>query len=99
MGGDLIGKYVIVRCTGAGVHAGVLQSRNGSECILTEARRLWYWVPAGNQKWLSGVATHGLDASSKIGNAINVLLTEICEIIETTEAAELSIRGIKSDER
>ena len=33
----MIGKYVIVRCRDAGVHAGVLESYSGKECVLTES--------------------------------------------------------------
>jgi hypothetical protein len=35
------GKYVIVRTYSAGVFAGNLQSRDGKEVVLTDARRLW----------------------------------------------------------
>ena len=50
----MTGKYVIVRCHDAGVHAGILESYNGREAVLTESRRLWYWKPANKQKYLSG---------------------------------------------
>jgi hypothetical protein len=36
-------KYVIVRTYSAGVFAGQLESRNGREVILRNARRIWYW--------------------------------------------------------
>lgn len=96
----MIGKYVIVRCHDAGVHAGVLEAHEGRECVLTQSRRLWYWKPAGGAKYLSGVANHGLDAASKIGEPVAKLhLTENCEIIECTAAAEASIRESKPDAR
>lgn len=96
----MIGKYVIVRCHDAGVHAGVLQSHAGREAILTSARRLWYWKPAGKAKYLCGVANHGLDESSKVGGAVQCLhLTETCEIIECSVNAKKSILEIKVDER
>ena len=66
----MMGKYVLVRCRDAGVHCGVLQAHNGRECVLTESRRLWYWKPAGGQKFLSGVATHGLHSDTKVGAPI-----------------------------
>ncbi len=92
----MIGKYVIVRCHDAGVHAGILKDYNGRECLLHEARRLWYWKPANNASNLSGVATEGLHPDSKVGAPVNVHLTENCEIIECNSAAEKSIRGIKN---
>ena len=61
----MIGKYVIVRCRDAGVHAGVLESYNGRECVLTESRRMWYWKPADGQKYLSGLAIAGADAAKQ----------------------------------
>lgn len=92
------GKYVIVRCRDAGVHAGVLESHNGRECVLTESRRLWYWKPADKQKFLSGVAVAGLHEDSKVGAPLpRIHLTENCEIIECTAKAEASIRGAKTD--
>jgi hypothetical protein len=94
----MIGKYVIVRCHDAGVHAGVLESYNGRECVLTEARRLWYWKPANKAAFLSGVATEGLHGDSKVGTPVRIHLTENCEIIECTSIAEASLRAIKSHE-
>lgn len=90
----MVGNYVIVRCRDAGVHAGYLESHDGRECVLTESRRLWYWKPADGKAFLSGVAVAGLHRDSKIGAALTRLhLTESCEIIQCSEAAENSIRG------
>ena len=100
MKNGMIGKYVIVRCRDAGVHAGVLEAHEGREAVLTESRRLWYWYPAGGKKFLSGVAVAGLDARSKIGTTVpRIHLTEDCEIIECTAEAERSIREAKDDDR
>ena len=95
---DKIGQYVIVRCRDAGVHAGVLTSATGRACSLTESRRLWYWKPANNATFLSGVAVHGLHSDSKIGEPVDIDLTENCEIIKCTAEAEASIRALKSHE-
>lgn len=95
-----IGKYVVVRCRDAGVHAGILKSRTDRECELTDSRRLWYWMVAGNGAFLSGVATAGLDhAASKVGAPIDVILTENCEVIACTEVAAESIRSAPVYER
>ncbi len=96
----LIGKYVIVRCRDAGVHAGVLAGHEGREAVLHESRRLWYWKPAGKKKYLSGVAVVGLHEDSKLGATLPVLhLTETCEIIGCSPEAEKSIREMKDDDR
>lgn len=86
-----IGRFVIVRCRDAGVHAGILHSRNGRECQLGQSRRLWRWRVKGNKGiTLSDVARVGLDTKdSKVGGPVDILLAENCEIIACTdEAAE-----------
>lgn len=89
---DLTGKYVVVRSRDAGVHAGILASRDGRECSLTASRRLWYWKVANKGAFLSGVATEGLDhGQSKVGAPVDIVLTETCEIIPCNEKAASSI--------
>lgn len=94
----MVGKYVIVRCRDAGVHAGVLEWHHGRECLLSDARRLWYWKPAEGAAFLSGVAFKGLHKDSKVGAPIQVHLTENCEIILCTEVAAKSIAGAPDHE-
>jgi len=99
MNNGMIGKYVIVRCRDAGVHAGVLEAHKGREAVLIDSRRLWYWRPAARKKFLSGVAVAGLDESSKVGATLPRLhLTETCEIILCTDVAVASIRSIRDDD-
>jgi hypothetical protein len=90
-----IGRYVIVRCRDAGVHAGVLVSKKGRSCILKESRRLWYWKTKTGA-FLSAVAKYGLDSSSRVGCEVDIELTENCEIIICTTESEKSIRGMGS---
>ncbi len=95
----MIGQYVIVRCRDAGVHAGVLESHSGRECVLRDSRRLWSWKPRKNKTFLSGVAVTGLHDGSKVGTTLpKIHLTEDCEIIQCTVEAENSIRNIADHE-
>ena len=55
-------KYVIVRTYSAGVFAGTMESRNGQEVVLTNARRLWYWSGAAS---LSQLAVSGTSKPSE----------------------------------
>lgn len=87
----LIGEYVIVRCTNAGVHAGKLEKIYGRTAILSESRRLWRWK-AKREAFLSGVARYGIGDGSVIGGDVFITLTETCEIIRCSEEAEQSIR-------
>ena len=89
----MIGDYVIVRCRDAGVHFGFLESHNGRECVLSDARRLWYWKPKKGS-WLSAVANTGLDSASKVGPPTSKIhLTENCEIILCAYEAVESIKN------
>ncbi len=90
----MVGRYVIVRCRDAGVHTGVLVSYSGRECVLKDSRRLWYFKPANGSAFLSGVAVDGLHEDSKVGKPVEAIhLTENCEIIACSSAAEASIRA------
>ncbi len=92
----MVGKYVIVRCRDAGVHAGILVSKSGRSCVLDQSRRLWYWKPANDASFLSGVAREGLHENSKVGAPITVELTENCEIILCSPKANSSISSFPS---
>lgn len=85
------GAHVIARTYSAGVFAGTLKSRDGKEAVLTDARRIWYWDGAAS---LSELATKGTSKPSGCkfpAPVAEVLLTEVIEIIPTTEAARKSI--------
>lgn len=87
-------NYVIVRTRSAGVFAGYLRERTGSEVVLTNARRLWYWSGAAS---LSELAMSGVKRPNdcKFPVAVDrVVLLEVIEILDTTEAAQLSIAGV-----
>jgi hypothetical protein len=91
----LIGRHVIIRASGAGVHAGVLAAHNGGQVVrLTSSRRLWYWHAACGHS-LTGVALHGLNAGkSKIaGTVADQVILDACEIIATTPEAQASIES------
>ena len=95
-----IGKFVVVRCRDAGVHAGILKARSERQCELTESRRLWRWRVKGNAGiTLSDVARVGLDMKdTKIGAPVDILLTENCEIIACTEEAAANIAQFATHE-
>lgn len=90
----MIGKYVIVRCRDAGVHAGVLESTDGRSCILTDARRLWYWKVNGSGDFLNAIALSGVHSDSKLSAPVaRINLTENCEILQCSDEAERVIRA------
>ena len=89
-----IGRYVICRTRGAGCFAGNVESESGTEVVLTDVRRLWYWEGAAS---LSELATRGTSRPAKCKfpvAMVRVKLTEVTEVIDTTTAAEKSIKEV-----
>jgi hypothetical protein len=90
----MIGKYVIVRTYSAGVHTGVLKSKDGKEVVLSNARRIWYWDGAATLSQLA------IDGTSKPNNCKfpesvpEILLTEAIEIIPCSDVARDSIESV-----
>lgn len=87
-------EYCMVRTYSAGVFAGYIESRDGKEAILRNARRIWKWAGAAS---LSQLATDGTSEPNncKFPIAVDkVILTEVIEIIPITEKAKKSIEGV-----
>ena len=87
-------KYVIVRTYSAGVFAGHLESRNGQEVVMRNARRLWMWVGAAS---LSQLANEGVKKPTecKFPDMVDrVELLQVIEILDVTEKAKKSIEGV-----
>lgn len=80
---------VIVRTYSAGVHIGVLKSREGREVVLMGARRLWSWAGAFT---LNAVAVEGVRRKdSRISKAVpEITLLEAIEIIPVVDGVDLS---------
>lgn len=89
-----IGEYVIVRTYSAGCFAGTLESRDGKEAVLTEARRLHTWYGAASLSQLAVTGTSKPDQCLFPAPVPSVLLTEVIEIIAVTEAGRASIESV-----
>jgi len=88
-------KYVIVRTYSAGVFAGYLKQQDGKEGVVLKARRLWYWDGAAS---LSQLAMEGVSKPENCKfpcEVDQVVLTEIIEILDCTNKAYESIKGVK----
>lgn len=93
---EFVGRYVIVRCSAAGVHAGVLDAIQGDEVRLRESRRLWRWWSARGHT-LSAVANYGIKEGSVIPGALpEIVVKGVCEVIPCTKIAEKAIRGFEA---
>lgn len=82
------GTQVLIRTYSAGVHFGTLESREGQEVHLKNARRLWSWSGALS---LSEIAMKGVDIkNSKISVPVDeILLTQAIEIIPFSKNSNL----------
>ena len=56
----LIGKKVICRANVAGVHAGIVESIDGTNIVLTNAYRLWRVYTRDKTGSISDIAANGL---------------------------------------
>lgn len=87
-------EYKIVRTYSAGVFAGELESKNGREVTLINARRLWYWDGAAS---LSQLAMEGVKKPENCKfpcEVKRVTLLEAIEILDCTEEARHSIASV-----
>ena len=88
------GKYVIVRCNRAGVFAGTLESHEGQQVTLRNAKKLWRW--SGATETLQ-IAAEGVKRPKDCRFTMEVdciVLTDAIEIIPTTAAAEANIKAV-----
>jgi hypothetical protein len=88
------GAYRIVRTRSAGVFVGDLQTRTGDECVMTSARRLWYWSGAASLSQLA------IDGPGNPGNCKfpapvpRVELLGVIEILDVSDKARAAIEAV-----
>ena len=88
-------QYYIVRADRAGVFAGNIKEREGSEVTMTNVRRLWYWEGAAS---LSQMAVDGVSRPGGCKFTVTVpemVILGVIEIIPCSEKAEESIKAVK----
>jgi len=87
-------EYAIVRTFSAGVFAGEIQSRNGQEVVMRNARRLWYWKGAAS---LSQLAMEGVKCPLECKfpcEVDEVTLLQVIEILKVTDIAKKNIKAV-----
>lgn len=87
-------KYCIVRTRYAGVFAGYVKAREGTEAVVLNARRLWYWSGAASLSQLSQEGTSKPSECKFPCEMPEVELTEVIEVIPCTEKAQDSIAAV-----
>ena len=88
-------KYSIVRTQLAGVFMGIIKSRKGSEVVVTDARRLWYWSGASTLSQLSQEGVKRPDQCKFPVAVPEITVLNVIEILPCTAVAEASVKGVK----
>jgi hypothetical protein len=89
------GRFCTVRTTSAGVFAGVVVARSGTEASMVDAIRIWRWEGAASLSELSMVGPK-IPSGCKFGVPVPVVLTEVIEIIACSDAGAAAIRAVPS---
>lgn len=88
-------KYVLIRTYSAGVFCGYLKQDKGTEVILLNARRLWYWDGASSLSQLSVDGVKKPDTCKFPVEVPEIKLQGVIEQLPMTEKARLSVAGVK----
>ena len=86
--------YYIIRCDRAGVFFGHIKERNGSEAVITDCRRMWYWDGAAS---LSQMAVDGVSKPHACKFSVTVpemTVLGVIELIPCSGKATKSILGV-----
>jgi len=94
-----LGKYAVVRCSQAGVHAGLVHSVNSDHVELDLSRRLWRWA-AKEGVSLTALAETGCDESRCnfspiLQTPLFLTLSDGCEIILCGPKSAKMIQEVK----
>lgn len=97
--GKMIGKKVIVRASVAGVHAGIVESLDGTSVVLKDAYRLWRFYTRDKTGSISDIAANGLKegADHQIGaklSSVYISNPQGLEVAEMTDDAYKSLEKI-----
>ena len=88
-------KYCIVRTSSAGVFAGYVESRNGQEVVIRNARRLWYWSGAASLSQLAIDGTQKPNDCKFPEEVSKIEVLQAIEILDVTKKAQESIASVK----
>ena len=90
----LLNQYVIVRTYSAGVFAGTLVQKEGTEVELSNARRIWYWKGAASLSQLAEEGTTNPIECKFPQEVSQVLLSGVIEILKVSDKAMECIKGV-----
>jgi hypothetical protein len=88
-------EYKIVRSLSAGVFAGYLEKREGEEVTLVNVRRIWKWSGAASCSQLAMEGVSDPDNCKFPIEVSRIHILKAIEILDCTERARLSIKGVE----
>ena len=88
-----IGKRVIVRGDRSGVFFGTLESKEGQDVVLTNARKLWHW---GGAAAVEQLAIDGVSSPSDSKFTVFVEEIGICDAIQVLPCTKKAIKCIEA---
>ena len=86
--------YKIVRSYSAGVFAGYIEKREGKEVTIRNARRIWKWAGAASCSQLAMEGVSDPDNCKFPVEVDRIVVIEAIEVLDCTEAARQSIKGV-----
>ena len=89
-----MGKKYIVRCDRSGVFYGEIESRNGQEVTMRNARCLWYWDGAATLLQLAKDGTSEPRDCKFTVYVDELTVVDAIEILPCTDKAITSIEGV-----
>lgn len=92
---NILKDWFIVRTYSAGVFFGQIESRNGKEVVMKNARRIWYWEGAASLSQLAMEGTKKPENCKFPCVVKRVELLEVIEILNVTEKAKKSIDEVE----
>lgn len=91
---EMIGRYCVIRANSAGVFAGTLKAKNGTEVTLTNARRLWYWEGANECLEISKSGVEYPDRCKFTVTVDEICVLDVMEILPCSPTAEEIIKAV-----
>ena len=90
---NMIGKVCMFRTYSAGVHFGTLVERDGKECLVKDARRVFYWTKACSLSQLAMDGSQDIENCKIAMTVPELFLSEVIEIIPMSEHAKKQLVG------
>lgn len=87
-------EYCIIRGDDSSVFAGYVENLSGQQCVVRDARRIWYWEGAATISQLAVDGTSKPNACKFPVAVDKVIVTDAIEIIPCTQKAKDSIAEV-----